>query len=91
MTPASWWLLAIVALVVVILLEGRRQRRRYGRPRGTGTLMARAGLLELQRQLEPERKVELLVEERREPERDAQGEPPRAGGETGHGAPRSTE
>lgn len=91
MTPAGWWLLAVVALVVVVLAEGRRQRRRYGRGSGTGTALARAGLLELQRQLEPERKVELLVEERREPERDAQGEPPRAEGETGHGAPRSTE
>jgi len=88
MTPAGWLLVAIAALVVLIFAEGRRQRRKYGR--GTGTALARAGLLELQRQLEPERKVELLLEERREPQRDAPGEPPLPAGETGRGAPRST-
>lgn len=71
----------LVLFVVLVLLEGRRQRRRYGR--GTGRAMMRAGLLELQRQLEPERKLEVLVEERREPESDAAGDPPVPGGETG--------
>jgi hypothetical protein len=72
------FVLAVALLVGGIALEGRRQRRRYGGRRGT-TLM-RTGLLELQRHLEPERKVEHLIEDRAQPEPGRSGDPPRAGG-----------
>jgi steroid delta-isomerase-like uncharacterized protein len=55
----KWVLLGVVLLVVFIVLEGKRQEKKYGRARG-GSLM-RAGLLDFQRHLEPERKVEILV------------------------------
>ena len=60
---ASWWFVAIVVAVVVwIVLEGRRQERLYGRSRRRGLM--RTGLLELQKQLEPERRIEILLDER---------------------------
>ncbi|MGE0640631.1 MAG: hypothetical protein AB7G12_04010 [Thermoanaerobaculia bacterium] len=60
---ASWWFVAIVLAVVVwIVLEGRRQERLYGRSRRRGLM--RTGLLELQKQLEPERRIEILLDER---------------------------
>lgn len=72
----AWFLVALAALVVFVMLEGKRQERKYGRS-GRGTMM-RAGLMDLQRHLEPERKVEILLE-RRERAVDAEsGEPPRA-------------
>ena len=55
-------LIFIVAVVVWIVLEGRRQERLYGRSRRRGLM--RTGLLELQKQLEPERKIEILLDER---------------------------
>jgi steroid delta-isomerase-like uncharacterized protein len=59
----GWGFLVLVVLVVlVVILEGRRQGRKYGRSRD-GNLM-RTGLLEFQRHLEPERKVEILLERR---------------------------
>jgi hypothetical protein len=76
---AGLWLLAgAVLLVLVVILEGRRQARIYGRGSGRSSL-ARTGLLELQRHLEPERRVEMLIDERDETEQDDSGEgPPRA-------------
>lgn len=61
-------LLAVAPLVVLlVVLEGRRQRRKYGKGSGTGANLARAGLMEMQSLLEPERKVEILREmERKE-------------------------
>jgi len=54
-------------IVALVLLERRRQRRRSGKGSGTGTSLSRAGLLELQNLLEPERKIEALREmERKE-------------------------
>ena len=51
------WLLAVAAVVVlVVLAEGWRQRRIHGRPSGRPNL-AGAGFLELQRRLQPDRKV----------------------------------
>lgn len=77
-------LLGVAALVVVaVLLEGWRQRRVYGRPSGRPNL-AGAGMLELQKHLQADRRVEKLVEMKRdesaETERDeAGGAPPPAG------------
>jgi hypothetical protein len=71
-------LLAIVAVVVLlIVLEGKRQERKYGKPTG-GNLLG-VGMLELQRILEPERKVEILREEQEVDERAVSGDPPEAG------------
>ena len=62
MTPQGWLLAGLVALVLLVLLEGKRQERIHGKSRRRGLM--RTGLLELQRQLEPERKIELLPDER---------------------------
>jgi hypothetical protein len=73
-----WPMLLLAALVVWIVLEGKRQERVHGKSRRRG--LARTGLLELQRQLEPERKIEILMDERADEERaeaadGAQGDP----------------
>jgi hypothetical protein len=62
MTPIAWILVASLLLVLFVVLEGKRQEREYGRS-GRASLM-RTGLLELQRHLEAERKVEILLEKR---------------------------
>ena len=72
----AWLLVALAALVVFVMLEGKRQERKYGRS-GRGTMM-RAGLMDLQRHLEPERKVEILLEKRERAVHAESGEPPRA-------------
>ena len=69
-----WLLLAIVALVVWIVLEGKRQERVHGKSQRRG--LARTGLLELQKQLEPERKIEILLDERDDTEADDAAAPP---------------
>ena len=58
----KWIVLGVVILVAFVILEGKRQERIYGRP-GRGSLV-RTGLLELQRHLEPEKKVEIVLEKR---------------------------
>jgi hypothetical protein len=73
-TPIAWFLLIAVALVLLVILEGKRQERKYGRS-GRGSMM-RTGLLELQRHLEPERKVEILLEKREREIRVESGEKP---------------
>jgi hypothetical protein len=55
----KWVLLGALVLVVLIILEGRRQERKYGRS-GRGSLIG-AGLVDLQRHLEPERKMEIVL------------------------------
>jgi hypothetical protein len=65
---------SVVLLVALILLEGRRQARRYGRGSGKGASLVQAGLLDLQRHLEPERKVERL--ERSDTQGNPSGDPP---------------
>jgi len=59
------WIVPAVALllVVLIVLEGRRQQRRYGPGSGKGASLARTGMLDLQRHLQPDRKVEILLKE----------------------------
>jgi hypothetical protein len=73
-----WLVLAIVALVFWIVLEGKRQERVHGKSRRRG--LVRTGILELQKQLEPERKIEILLDEREDDERPASGDPERPGG-----------
>jgi hypothetical protein len=67
-------LAGIALLVLVIILEGRRQQKRYGRGGGRGASLARTGMLELQRHLEPDRKVEIVLEKRTKTRQDASGE-----------------
>lgn len=55
----KWIFLGALVLVVLIILEGKRQERKYGRS-GRGNLVG-TGLLELQRHLEPERKMEIVL------------------------------
>lgn len=74
MSPMAWVLLACLALLILVILEGKRQERKYGRS-GRGTLM-RTALLELQRHLEPERKVEILLEKRQQTAEAESGEGP---------------
>lgn len=64
-------------LVLVVILEGKRQARTYGPPSARPNL-AGAGLLELQKHLQADRRVDTLVEQIRdeaaETEEDAGGE-----------------
>lgn len=78
--PGSGFFLlgAAVLVVVVVLLEGRRQARLYGRPSGRPNL-AGAGMLELQKHLQADRRVEKLVEVQRDA--SAETERDEAGGE----------
>ncbi len=72
---AQLWLIAgIVVLVALVILEGKRQERLYGKSRRRGLM--RTGLLELQKQLEPERKIEILLDERDDSEADEAAAPP---------------
>jgi hypothetical protein len=65
-----------VLLPLLVILEGKRQEKTYGKPTGRGG-MTRVGLLELQRHLQPDRKVEVMLqEERREESEDDAGERP---------------
>lgn len=64
MNPLVYWIAGGVCLLVaVLILESRRQERKYGRSSGRGTAMMRAGMLEAQALLEPEKKVEILMQE----------------------------
>lgn len=69
-------------LVLLVVLEGKRQERIYGKPSARPNL-AGAGLLELQKHLQADRRVETLVEqvkdEAGEIREDGSGEGPRAG------------
>lgn len=70
----KWIVLGVVILVAFVILEGKRQERIYGRP-GRGSLV-RTGLLELQRHLEPEKKVEIVLEKRERTIESESGDPP---------------
>src|SRR5205085_8339099 len=79
MTPAGWFFLfLVIAVPTFLVLEGRRQRRREAerRSNGNATKLARAGLLELQSVLEPDRKIEVFREEKTDAEEDDAGSPP---------------
>ena len=72
-------------LVLLVYLEGKRQARIYGPPSAHPNL-AGAGLLELQKHLQADRRVDTLVEQIRdeaaETEQDAGGEGRRPSGDT---------
>lgn len=57
-----WILILAAVLVAFVILEAKRQEKKYGPVSAKGDLM-RTGLLELQRHLQAERKVEILMEE----------------------------
>lgn len=87
---AIWLAALLTVFVAAILLEGKRQERKYGR--GSGRSAMGAGLLELQRHLEPSRKVELLLEEREQIEEgEGVGAPPAAGDSVSEDSPCSRE
>jgi hypothetical protein len=68
-SAVAWLVLAcVVVLPLLLFAEGKRQERKYGRGSGRGSALFRAGMLETQRLLEPERKVEIL--QLKEEERD---------------------
>ena len=69
-------------LALLIVLEGRRQRRRYGPGSGKGASLMQAGMLDLQRHLEPQRKVEIFRKQPSTTERSASGDPAVPGGST---------
>jgi len=83
--PRLWLLVGVALLVLWIVLEGKRQERVHGKSRRRGLM--RTGLLELQKQLEPERKLEILVEERDDSVEEEAAAPP--GGAGGPGNARS--
>jgi hypothetical protein len=72
MSSQAWLLVGLALVVALVLLEGKRQERIYGKSRRRGLM--RTGLLELQKQLEPERKVEILVEAKEDDERTESGD-----------------
>jgi hypothetical protein len=69
-----WVLLAGIALVALIIAEGKRQERKYGKPEGRSLIGT--GMLEIQRHLEPQRKVEMLIEKRESTAQDDSGDSP---------------
>lgn len=72
MSSQAWLLLGMALVIALVVLEGKRQERIYGKSKRRGLM--RTGLLELQKQLEPERKVEILVEAKEEDERADSGD-----------------
>ena len=61
MSVGGWLVLGcVVGLPLLFFAEGKRQERRYGKGSGRGSALFRAGMLETQRLLGPERKVEIL-------------------------------
>ena len=73
-------LVGVPILVLAVVLEGKRQARIYGRPSARPNL-AGVGMLELQKHLQADRRVETLVEQVRdeagETREDGSGEAPR--------------
>jgi len=68
MTISGWGLVVLIVIVLAIVIEAWRQRRVMGRASGRPNLLG-VGALELQRMLEPERKVEVMVQQARGEER----------------------
>jgi len=65
----SSFLLIVVAttavLTVFLIFEGRRQRKKYGKARGSASVVG-VGMPELQKHLQADRKVEVLLEKHEE-------------------------
>ena len=74
--------LVLAAVVILVVLEGKRQERIYGKPSARPNLLG-VGLLEVQRHLQADRKVEeirkLNDEDAAPAEEDASGDPARRG------------
>jgi len=75
-------LVGVPLLVLLVVLEGRRQARIYGKPSARPNL-AGAGMLELQKHLQSDRRVDTLVEQAKDEagevrEDDGSGEGPAA-------------
>ena len=68
----GWVLLGVAGIGLAVALEGWRQSRKLGRASGRPNLLG-VGALELQRHLEPERKVEIVLEDARGDERHEPG------------------
>jgi hypothetical protein len=66
--------IGIPVLVLLVILEGKRQERTYGKPSARPNL-AGAGLLELQRHLQADRRVDTLVEQVRDEARETEQDP----------------
>ena len=76
---AAWILLAAVLVLVVLGILGIRRDARRNATRGTAARVVRAGFLEMQELLEPEKKVEVLKHDRKEEllvDLDHSGDPP---------------
>ena len=75
-------LVGVPLLVLLVVLEGKRQARTYGKPSARPNL-AGVGMLELQKHLQADRRVETLVtqakDEDGETRLDGSGEGPRVG------------
>ncbi len=76
-------LVGVPLVVLLVVLEGRRQARIYGKPSGSPNL-AGAGMLELQKHLQADRRVDTLVEQAKDEagevrEDDGSGVGPKAG------------
>jgi len=72
-------------LVLLVVLEGKRQERIYGRPSARPNL-AGAGLLELQKHLQADRRVDTLVEQVKDEAGETREDGSREGPRTGRGA-----
>jgi hypothetical protein len=68
MDLVTWVLLGALCLGVLVALEGRRQSRHVER-RGQRPSLIGVGALELQKLLQPDRKVEIVLQETREQDR----------------------
>lgn len=83
-------LVGVPLLVLLVVLEGKRQARIYGKPSARPNL-AGVGMLELQKHLQADRRVDTLVEqiadEAGETREDGSGEGPKAGRGALAGAP----
>ena len=68
----TWVLLGAVLLGVLVMLEGARQNRKMraaGEQRGQRPSLVGVGMLELQGHLQPDRRVEIVLEETKGTER----------------------
>ena len=72
MVTLAWILAGAAILIAAIALEGWRQERRLraqGKARGTRPSLIGVGALELQRLLQPDRRVEIVLEEQKRADR----------------------
>lgn len=63
---AAWILLPAVVVLVSLGILGIRRDVRKNAARGTASRVMRAGFLEMQGMLEPEKKVEILKQEKKD-------------------------